>query len=504
MSFAAVCMLVASCAPAAAALVQPEPPPAPSPAPRAKAKLVRASRLDLAAAYLRLERTLARVSLTPEQTADINRRFDQASIAFFSGQYAGAVRTLSEIVREREGRALSPGLAVAECVQVKPSHAVFHPGNAESSLIAIEPMFIPASDRTEASVDLVLALLDAKSRPVWTTGVTLAMAGGAPLAVRLAVSDYFPQWPRGDFTLALQTGEVTIEKCRVTIADRSMDEARKTLLGRLAAVPVDAPAQVVRAAAVAASRAECLGDEFDAKSSRRFLASQLALDTLVSAEVDAVLAGKNPYRHLSGDHWRTFGGAGGVPCRVYAPEAALKASAPLVVAFHGAGGDESMFFEGYGAGAIKTLADKHGCIVVCPQTERASSAGAFDKVLEDIAADYEIDPKRTYILGHSMGASAVASLAAARGGKVAAACCIAGSAWSKPATTGRLAPTLTIAAELDPLFGIARARKAAESIKPPDEFIEIKGYGHTLVVGSQLQRAIEWLLARSLDEPAAR
>lgn len=470
----------------------------PPPANPAKAKFVRASRQDLAAAYLRLESTLARVTMTPEQTVEVNRRFDQASIAFFSGQYSGAVRTLSEIVREREGLVLSAGLAVAECLQVRPSHAVVHPGNKDSVRITLEPMFPPGGTRAEASVDVELVLRGVNHELAWSRAVSIPLVGGVPQAVEIEAAALVAQWPRGDYTLAVKAGEVTIEKCRLSVADRSMDEARKELLERLTGVSPEAGAEVVRAAAIAKARVECLGDDVDTKSSRRFLAETVKLAGAVSGEIDGILAGKNSYRLVAGDLWRPVGG---VPCRVYAPRSALARSSPmpLLVAFHGAGGDESMFFEGYGAGAIKALADKHGFVVVCPQTERASAPGAFDKLVEEIAADYPIDPRRIYVLGHSMGAAATASLAASRGSRIAAACCIAGSAWGSTPSTGRRAPVLTIAAELDPLFGIARARKAAESIKPPDEFVEVKGYGHTLVVSSRLAEAVEWLVDRSLE-----
>lgn len=501
MHLGAVSVFLAAFSGAVALASQPETPaqdPSRAPANPVKAKFVRASRQDLATAYLRLERTLSRVTMTPEQTVDVNRRFDQASIAFFSGQYAGAVRTLSEIVREREGLEMTAGLAVAECMQVKPSHAVVHPGNKDGARLMVEPMFAPGGSWSESSVDVAIVLLDARREPAWTRVVSVPLVSGAPQPAQIDAAACFADWPRGDFTIAIRAGSALIEKCRLTVADRSMDEARQALIGRLAGVLPDASAEVVRAAAIAKARAECLGDDFDAKSSRRFLAEQSKLAAQVAGEIDIVRAGKNPYQRVAGDQWRPVGG---VPCRVYVPQSVLDRlkPAPLLVAFHGAGGDESMFFEGYGAGAIKTLADRHGFVVVCPQTERATAASAFDKVLDDIAVDFPLDVKRIYVLGHSMGAAATASLASARGARIAAACCIAGSAWGSTSSTGRRAPTLTIAAELDPLFGVGRARKAAESIKPPDEFLEVKGYGHTLVVGSQLARAVDWLLARSLE-----
>lgn len=45
---------------------------------------------------------------------------------------------------------------------------------------------------------------------------------------------------------------------------------------------------------------------------------------------------------------------------------------PLLVVLHGAGGDENMFPEAYGAGIIKRIAEKHGLLVASPR--RTASA----------------------------------------------------------------------------------------------------------------------------------
>jgi pimeloyl-ACP methyl ester carboxylesterase len=75
---------------------------------------------------------------------------------------------------------------------------------------------------------------------------------------------------------------------------------------------------------------------------------------------------------------------------------------PLVVALHGAGGNEHMFFESYGLGLVIKEAEKRGWAVVAPR----SSGAALDHVwgaLEITRQLLFIDPKQIYLIGHSMG-----------------------------------------------------------------------------------------------------
>jgi len=196
-------------------------------------------------------------------------------------------------------------------------------------------------------------------------------------------------------------------------------------------------------------------------------------------------------------------GGSGTPARVYAPkEAAGEQLLPLVIALHGAGGDESMFPEGYGAGIIKSLADQHRFILISPANGPFSGGGEFfDRIVESVSADYPVDPRRIYVVGHSMGGGVTTALAKSRSDKIAAACAIAGFGGAKAGT--KIAPMLVIAAELDMLMPIARARKTGEAAAAsglPIEFRVLENYGHTLAVGAALPDVIPWLLKHKLQD----
>ena len=135
-----------------------------------------------------------------------------------------------------------------------------------------------------------------------------------------------------------------------------------------------------------------------------------ALGLLADAEriVEAHRSGKPWFgTDLRGDHlvWlrsseRTL------PIRCFVP-VGLKTPAPLVIAFHGAGGSENMFFDAYGAGAIVEQCRKLGWILVTPRGGLPNAAAVVSELTRCLPAD----PKRIYLVGHSMGAANAAAAA---------------------------------------------------------------------------------------------
>jgi len=84
--------------------------------------------------------------------------------------------------------------------------------------------------------------------------------------------------------------------------------------------------------------------------------------------------------------------------RIRFPEK-LVAKSTLVVAMHGAGGSENLFFEGYGSGKSVDLAMKRGWIFAAP---RSSGTSVQDIVawMKDVRG---ISVGRVFVIGHSMG-----------------------------------------------------------------------------------------------------
>jgi predicted esterase len=112
----------------------------------------------------------------------------------------------------------------------------------------------------------------------------------------------------------------------------------------------------------------------------------------------------------SGDFWMAFptGKDQYTPARLFVPQYLKKDKpVPLVVALHGMGGSENLFFEGYGDGQIVKLCKERGWLLVAPRSPLALLGGAppVAEIVQQISKRYPVDPKRIFLVGHSMGAS---------------------------------------------------------------------------------------------------
>lgn len=118
------------------------------------------------------------------------------------------------------------------------------------------------------------------------------------------------------------------------------------------------------------------------------------------------------------------------PCRLFVPEKLNpKTPVPLVVAMHGAGGSENMFFEGYGNGHIVKLCKERGWLLVSPRAGIGfglTPAPLVGDIVDELAKWYPVDAKRVFILGHSMGSSMAFDAVQRSPGKFAAVACLGG------------------------------------------------------------------------------
>jgi dienelactone hydrolase len=207
----------------------------------------------------------------------------------------------------------------------------------------------------------------------------------------------------------------------------------------------------------------------------------------------------------AGDVWRIYKALGTeLPVRQFVPEG--PGPFPLVIAFHGAGGDENMFFDGYGDGALKRAAAGQGIAVVCPPTVAFGlSPNLLDALIDEVAKDVPIDRTRVALLGHSLGAVTASRLAVLKPHLVTGAVCIAG--FADLARDGKPAPRRVFLAELDPLFPQESTSATVESAKRRGEDIEleiVRHEGHTLVVGKVIPQAMRWILTREPRIQATR
>jgi predicted esterase len=91
--------------------------------------------------------------------------------------------------------------------------------------------------------------------------------------------------------------------------------------------------------------------------------------------------------------------------RLLAPEAVKEGrSLPLVIALHGLGGSEHLFFEGYGRGTMVRLCQQRSWLLVAPRLDFLKGPLPMREMIAEVNRLYPIDRKRIFLVGHSMGA----------------------------------------------------------------------------------------------------
>jgi predicted esterase len=276
---------------------------------------------------------------------------------------------------------------------------------------------------------------------------------------------------------------------------RAPSVTRDALLARLARI--DSAGPLAQALVSARARAGLLVDVPSRDRSAEFLADPVRLAAALQREVSALERGRNPYAAYAGDLWRSFRGASNavIPFRIVASRevARSKSPVPVLFAFHGAGADENIFVDAYGAGITAEMAQSQRVLLVSPSTTMmAASPANFDTLLAHLRTEYNIDTTRVYVIGHSMGAGLAARLASQRPAAIAAVVCLAGGAVVK---IDSAPPMLFIGAELDPVIP-ARTVRLAASGTPTATYQELRNEGHTLMVGNGIRIAFPWMLER--------
>src|SRR5262249_26984698 len=142
-------------------------------------------------------------------------------------------------------------------------------------------------------------------------------------------------------------------------------------------------------------------------------------------EAEAIAAGKWDMKK-PGQYWLALPGVEGSPVRIFVPEEAKKGKPlPAVVALHGAGGSEKMFFGAYGNGLVVELTRNRGWFVVATRSPFFGSPDV-PAVLDALAKHYPIDTKKAFLVGHSMGAAQAVSLAGRKPERFAAVAALGG------------------------------------------------------------------------------
>ena len=170
----------------------------------------------------------------------------------------------------------------------------------------------------------------------------------------------------------------------------------------------------------------------------------------------------------SGQYWLSLATAGTpIPVRMLAPAAVKqKKLLPLVIALHGAGGSENMFFDTYGHGMITQLCEQRGWLLVSPRGTGMKPERVAE-IIEAVAKLYPVDLKRIFIVGHSMGAGQTVAASNLMPEKFAAVATLGGGQAIKTPHEGlKKLPFFVGAGSED--FGLRGAKALNESLQKAD------------------------------------
>jgi dienelactone hydrolase len=246
-----------------------------------------------------------------------------------------------------------------------------------------------------------------------------------------------------------------------------------------------------------AARIRLLKDVPSQTTSAEYLTDRPTLLRQLQTELLNLKSGK-AIPPQTGTFWTVFSTPGGstLPAYVHVPTT-LKSPAPVVVAFHGMAVDESMFVFGYGAGALRRLADQHGFVLVSPNTFVTLGQGnVLPSILDQL--DVPIDRPRVYIVGHSLGAVCAWGVVNQQPESIRAVGLI-GAIVGPSTLPTQVPPTRLVLGEFDHLFPVARATSRTQELQRQGVRFElhvVPNAGHTLVAGEELPALLEWMLAQ--------
>ena len=188
-----------------------------------------------------------------------------------------------------------------------------------------------------------------------------------------------------------------------------------------------------------------------------------------------------------------------IPARLYVPKPRSFIpegdgdKKPLVVALHGAGGSENMFFEGYGDGQILKLCQKRGWMLLAPRSALSLVGGGppVGEIIDELAKRYPIDPKAIFIVGHSMGAMQAIDAVQKYPGKFAGLAAFGGDGRIRKPELFATLPTFIGVGDKD--FTLTQVRKLKKTLEDAKAkamtYKEYEGIEHLLIVREALPDA---------------
>ncbi|HMS17210.1 MAG TPA: alpha/beta fold hydrolase, partial [Planctomycetota bacterium] len=208
---------------------------------------------------------------------------------------------------------------------------------------------------------------------------------------------------------------------------------------------------------------------------------------------------------LRGEQWLSFaipGQGAAIPVRMWLPPILKEQESPkipVVVALHGAGGSENMFFDGYGVGKARHLCESRGYALICPRGGMMGSPPVVDLV-DALAQIYPLDREQIHLLGHSMGAGNALQVARKSPQRLKSLALISAGAGRAHPSLAQL-PIFLATADRD--FSRGSTKRLADALMTGEEhrttYREYAGAEHLLVVQVALPDVFQFFDVHQAD-----
>ncbi len=353
------------------------------------------------------------------------KKMNAAVMSFFSLKFREAARAMDEGTMKLMGPSASRALPDLLSLWIQPEQRWLD--TTTKTLKITVDRFYPMPDSKLREVDFCYYWISSQGQAIklpTNTGKS-AIPGTMTIDVPTQAGDYMLQivWKTGDTTL-------TENYCTISLSDNQNTRWKKV---KENIATWATPLETVDTISV-----NNLSRLLDRLQKAETLETDYPADRLLK-ECEAVcsaVANKTSYysQQRSGQFWIGVKTAskGNVIMRIQPAKVEPGKKVPLVLALHGAGGSENLFFDGYGNGKVARLAAERGWFVVAPRST-ITKPGHGDTI-DELAKLYpEIDTSKVFVVGHSMGAGEAMREACANPKRFAAIAALGGGGGTKPA-----------------------------------------------------------------------
>ena len=447
--------------------------------------------------------------LTPEARAEVDRLGEVARAANSEGKYGDALKHLFHALALMREAEWTPGRALASALTVKLDRAMLDPGDTVA--IRIGQMF-SLDEKLSGKLNGTVSLLKLRGDDTVKELKSLDSLDPDFIAHPFSTEVVTPDVETGNYRIAVQfkrVGGDPIMKYVTVHIERGL--AKQFAEARARAMKIEASLEAKHqdglVAAVPSAEYRILLFELARASEINFdrIDFREALKE-ASSMLDALGAGNDAFAARRGEFKKAYRSKVDntlQPYQVFLPTAYDKSKpTPLVIVLHGMGGDENGYFQAYGQGAFKVEAEKRAYIVACPKGRKPASMyiGDAEKDVLDVIAemrrDYNIDPDRIYLTGHSMGGFGTWSVAMSHPDVFAAIAPISGGS-NTPAGMSKIAhiPEIVVHGDNDRTVPVERSRVMVEMGKKLGieiKYIEVPGGDHGSVVAPTFKDVFDW------------